>query len=464
MNETLEKLRKLASVDNNADNLWLLYLSGEGAERKETDELLDILLHQKINKDYKEKIFLDPGNKNDCIGEYQLGNVIYPDKSYASFGIRENEWIKHMLITGMTGTGKTNLCFHILRELRKKNKPFLVFDWKRNYRDLRQLPEFKDLKVYTIGSNISPFHFNPLIPPKNTNAGHWLVRLVDILKHAYFLGDGVEYLLREAMDHVYEKCGMYDLCLRYPIFSEIKVYVEAMSLRGRMSLWKASALRALASLTFSRSLGLTLEQKENEQSDIPSMLNQNVVMELDALSNNDKIFFTEALILWIYEYMKNQGKRETFKHAIIIEEGHHVLSKAKQNHEGEETIIETSLRQIREFGVSVIVIDQEPNKLSDSIKANTYCKITFNLGNGKDINDIAECMMLDNEETKYIDFLKIGNGIAKMKGRVIKPMLISFPFVSVVKGKITDNQLKPFDPMTGYPPEGVKDCEKREEG
>ena len=27
-------------------------------------------------------------------------------------------------------------------------------------------------------------------------------------------------------------------------------------------------------------------------------------------------------------------------------------------------------------------MDQEPSKLSDSIKANTYTKITFNLGNG----------------------------------------------------------------------------------
>ena len=127
MDETLEKLRKLASVDSNADNIWLLYLLGEGEERKETDELMDIILHQKINKDYKEKILLDPGNKNDCIGEYELGKVIYPDKIYSAFGIKENEWIKHMLITGMTGTGKTNLCFHILRELREKNKPFLVY-------------------------------------------------------------------------------------------------------------------------------------------------------------------------------------------------------------------------------------------------------------------------------------------------------------------------------------------------
>lgn len=96
----------------------------------------------------------------------------------------------------MTGTGKTNLAFQILRELKKKHKPFLVFDWKRNYRDLLQLPELKDSLIFTIARKISPFYFNPLIPPPVTEPGEWLMKLVDVLKHAYFVGEGVEYLLR----------------------------------------------------------------------------------------------------------------------------------------------------------------------------------------------------------------------------------------------------------------------------
>ena len=114
-------------------------------------------------------------------------------------------------------------------------------------------------------------------------------------------------------------------------------------------------------------------------------LNSDVVLELDALSDADKVFLTEAVILWLYEFRKTEGKREQFKHALVIEEGHHILSQKKENVEGAETIMETCLRQIREFGEAVIVIDQEPTKLSDSIKANSYCKITFSLGNGKDV-------------------------------------------------------------------------------
>ena len=439
MNSIEEKFRKLAPVDRSVDALWLLYLSGEAEERVQTEELLDILLHQKARKDFRNRILLDPCKADKCAGEYKLGTVIYPDRSYTSFGLRENEWLKHMLITGMTGTGKTNLCFQILRQFKKHGKPFLVFDWKKNYRDLIQLDEFKDTEVYTIGNKLKPYYFNPLIPPDKTDPGIWLVRLVDVAKHAFFLGEGVEYLFRHGIDYVYQQRGIYDQPNGYPLFSDVKDFVSKQQLKGRMSLWKASTMRALASLTFPRGLGISLEH--SGQTDARHLLNTNIVMELDAMSNSDKIFFTEALVLWIYEYRKNEGKRERFKHAIVIEEGHHILSGAKERREGQETIIETSLRQIREFGESVIVIDQEPSKLSDSIKANTFCKVTFNLGNGKDIADIARCMMLDDEETRYIDLLNVGHGIVKLKERVHKPMLLIIPAVSIKKGIVTDDVL-----------------------
>lgn len=445
--DIFEKLRKLKSVDDQADLLWLLYIVGDNNEKSEAEEIVDILLHEKIDQDFSKKIRLDPDTAQSCEGEYHLGSVIYPDRGYARFGLREDEWLKHMLITGMSGTGKTNLCFQVLRELKRKGKPFLVFDWKKNYRDLVQLEQFEGLKVFTVGSRLSPFYFNPLIPPDTTEPGVWLARLVDIIKHAYFLGEGVEYLLRLAIEKVYEKHGIFDGTRSYPTFTEIKRFVSSMPLKGRMSLWKASTMRALESMTYKYGLGISFET--DHVVDFEGLLGQDVIIEMDSVSDNDKVFFTEALILWIYEYRKNDIKREVFKHAILIEEAHHLLSNQKENRDGGETIIETSLRQIREFGEAVIAVDQEPSKLSDSIKANTYSKITFNLGNGKDILDISACMMLEVEEMKYIDLLEVGQAIVKLKGRAFKPMLIHVPFIPLTKGKVTDVLLKDY--LQGIP-------------
>ena len=63
-------------------------------------------------------------------------------------------------------------------------------------------------------------------------------------------------------------------------------------------------------------------------------------------------------------------------------------------------------------------------------------------GNGNDIIDIAKCMMLDDEEKKYIDLLDVGHAIIKLKSRMYKPVLVLFPMVPLVKGYISDDLLK----------------------
>lgn len=77
-----EKLRKLAPVDKRADLSWLFYLSGEGKERQAADELIDIHLFKKAQKDFREKIFLDSPNSSYCFGKYLLGAVKYPPEKF----------------------------------------------------------------------------------------------------------------------------------------------------------------------------------------------------------------------------------------------------------------------------------------------------------------------------------------------------------------------------------------------
>ena len=51
--------------------------------------------------------------------------------------------------------------------------------------------------------------FNPLIPPKGVEPAVWLKKLIEIIAHAYYLGEGVMYLLQEAIHAVYKKYGVY---------------------------------------------------------------------------------------------------------------------------------------------------------------------------------------------------------------------------------------------------------------
>ncbi len=385
--------------------------------------------------DYEEQIRLPPPSPEDLYGEYHIGIVLYPDTPYAEFGIRESEFIKHFLIVGMTGAGKTNLMYHILGQLAKKNKPFLIFDWKRNYQALKQFPEFANLKVIRVGSKEANLIFNPLIPPEGVEPKHWMTMLVDVIKHAFFVAHGVEFFFRKGIDYLYKQFGIYQGKTEYPTFEDLEKVLQKEFVRGREMLWMSSTKRVLASLTFSGLLGETLNVRQ--QPPLNNLLDQQIVLELDNLATIEKIFLVEALLLWIYHYRNNQQERETFKHAIVIEEAHHVLSGRKEFQSGEETIVETLIRMIREFGESVIVIDQEPSKLSNSILANTNCKICFNLGNGKDVSKMAESMNLTVQEMRYIDKLKVGEAIVKMKERFTEAVHIKVPHVQINKNKIS---------------------------
>ena len=64
----------------------------------------------------------------------------------------------------------------------------LALDWKRGYRDL--VSRHKGLRVYTIGRDVAPFRFNPLIPPAGCEPHLWIKMIVDVIASAYLGGEG----------------------------------------------------------------------------------------------------------------------------------------------------------------------------------------------------------------------------------------------------------------------------------
>ena len=51
---------------------------------------------------------------------------------------------------------------------------------------------------------------------------------------------------------------------------------------------------------------------------VGELLTENAILELDSLTNTDKTFFIEALLLWIHHYRLSERSREIFKHAVIL--------------------------------------------------------------------------------------------------------------------------------------------------
>lgn len=443
--EVEELCRKLRPIlGKKADAIYRAYLTEDYQGKRELMANLEIIYARTLSKDLTEdKILLIPPAKEKTLGEYPVGRIVYNEKELYGFALKESELLQHCVILGRSGSGKTNTAFALILGLLCREKPFLILDWKRNYRDLLSvLPEEKkkDVLIFTVGRDISPFKFNPLVPPQGTPPEVWLKKLIEIIAHAFYCGDGVMYLLQNAIDAVYREFGVYENKQKqWPVMQDVLVWLKKYNARGREAGWMSSTLRAVQSLCFGE-MGRVLDIRS--QTGLEELLKKNVIMELDTLTNNDKIFLIESLLLWIHHYRMAEGKRETLKHVILVEEAHHILLKQKQDLQGGETVVDIIVREIRELGEGLILIDQVPSQMSNVALANTYTTIAMNLKHQSDVYSAARSMLLGVGEKDYLGKLEVGFAICKLQGRIFKPFLLKIPLIKLKKGTITDEKVK----------------------
>ena len=98
------------------DQLLKAYLIEDYEGKREIEQIIQILYVKAFSENLgiETQSTLVPPPKERIQGEYPLGYVSYIGKKLYPYGLRENDWIKHVLIVGASGSGKTNLCSQIL--------------------------------------------------------------------------------------------------------------------------------------------------------------------------------------------------------------------------------------------------------------------------------------------------------------------------------------------------------------
>jgi hypothetical protein len=196
----------------------------------------------------------------------------------------------------------------------------------------------------------------------------------------------------------------------------------------------SSALRALGSLCFGE-----MDTLVNQGHDrIDELLMLPVVLELDALTQSDKVFVTEAMLLWIHHFRMTEPTRETFKSAVVIEEAHHILSGERHSLVGGQNVMEIAFREIREFGTAIILLDQMPSTIAPSALANTYAVFCFNLKHRADLTAMNAAILLDEPEKDMLGNLQVGDAVVRLQGRSTRPFMIHVPEFHIQKGAFTD--------------------------
>ena len=447
MTRVQELCRKLKPVmGRKIDRLWSAYLAESDAGGKmDIEQTLELLAQKYLRTDYNidRSPFPPPAKSFACSGDINVGKVSYAGSQMYPFYLKSPRLKEHILIAGRSGSGKTNLTFVLMEGIMARGIKVLALDWKRGYRDLMGL--YPKLRVYTIGRDISPFRYNPLIPPPGCEPHIWIKLIVDVIASAYFGGEGVISLLVAGMDHLYSEAGVFDKCqTHWPTIQELLAWLRTAKLKGRAAMWQASAERILLAMTYGE-FGAVLNTQDN--SHVAGLMDHNVVLEMDGLSSSsDRVMFSEALTLYLYRYRLAQGPQSELTNIIVIEEAHNLL--LRKASESKESILENSIRMVRQYGLGYVFVDQSASLLSKVAFANSYATIALSQKLRSDVQAISSAMNLTDEQKQALNTLPIGSAVVRLADEFPEPFLVKIPLSVVKEGSASDKVVK--DQMACY--------------
>ena len=352
-------------------------------------------------------------------GDIELGKLRSASND-TTIGLTLKDLVKHMLIVGTPGSGKTTFSVGLLDRLWKEHHiPFLVIEPAKNeYRALIQ--SIPDLQVFTPGKNfISPFVFNPFVPPKNVRLETYKSTLKTAFAAGVSMSTPLDKIFEETVNNCYSDFRWLDSytidnqgkifnitdfikCFQ-ETFDEIGYTGDARNI-GRAGLVR---LQSLVNL-FDNYFSIPIED----------LLSKPTVIELAAIENADqKALIISLLLLSILSYVNaNYVGEGGLRNFILLEEAH-VLLDANTNDGGEgsanpaaiaQGLVKRMLAEIRSYGVGLAIADQSPRKVGTDIVALTDIKAVFRLVEGQDKEIIANATSMNDVKVSRMAKLKPG--------------------------------------------------------
>ena len=316
-------------------------------------------------------------------------------------GISLKDLTKHMLIVGTPGSGKTTFSVSLLDRLWKDHQiPFLVIEPAKNeYRALVQ--SIPDLQVFTPGKNfISPFVFNPFVPPKNVKLETYKSTLKTAFAAAVSMSAPLDKIFEEAVSNCYSDFRWLDTYTSddkgrvFNITDFIKCFEETFDAIGytgdAKNIGRAGLVR-LQSLVnlFDNYFSIPIED----------LLTKPTVIELAAIENSDqKALIISLLLLSVLAYVNSNYIGEgSLRNVILLEEAHVLLDADTNAGEGEanpsaiaQGLVKRMLAEIRSYGVGIVIADQSPRKVTTDVVALTDIKVAFRLVEANDKQILAD--------------------------------------------------------------------------
>ncbi len=293
---------------------------------------------------------------------------------------------QHLVIVGASGMGKSFLAKHIVRQMIKKyNYKAIIIDFHNEYNDLIDL---KDI-LYIDAKNVSinPFTLTRLSPREQA---HYISQLISSI---FNLGNIQQITLENIIIKSYEHKGIYE---DKPETWHNKPPTSRDIINTALALSDEFDTKRV--LPYLKTLDSILTQ--TTELNIEKIVQHSAIINLSELpSEFMRIIYVYTLLQNILDYLYT--KRVNKRIVIVIDEAHRIFSRKFAR-----TIISRYLMESRKYGISIIIITQQPTDLISHIFQNTVVKASFRINEPKNLEYMAKiiCEVEDQAKVKTIKY------------------------------------------------------------
>lgn len=287
----------------------------------------------------------------------------------------------HILITGETGSGKTQATKALIRDLRLHDVPALILDFKDDYSQ----PGYAEEEGFTVyDASMGELAFDPMVPPFDPHTGRMAVMnhvyaLGEIIKRIYSLGDQQANRMREALKTVYLKAGiglqayMPDPMPTFPPFDQLKDILAAgkdnETLLGRLS----------------PIFDLGLFSAARGQRGFGEIAKQPTVIRLSQLPGDEtKNAVAEFFLMALYNYLVRQPHPHALRQLLVLDEAWRLVK---------SPFLQPLMREGRAFGLGVIVATQFPKDMPDEVSGSTATKLYFSQTKPDNVREVQRALI-----------------------------------------------------------------------
>ncbi len=293
---------------------------------------------------------------------------------------------QHFVIVGASGMGKSFLAKHLVRQMIEKyNYKAIIIDFHNEYNDLIDLEDVLYIDAKNV--SINPFTLTRLSPREQA---HYISQLISSI---FNLGNIQQITLENIIIKAYEHKGIYE---DKPETWHNRPPTSRDIINTALTLSEEFDTKRV--LPYLKTLDSVLSQT--------SELNIEKIIQHSAIINLSELPSEFMRIMYVYTLLQNvldyfYANRVNKRTVIVIDEAHRIFSRKFSR-----TIISRYLMESRKYGVSIIIITQQPTDLISHIFQNTVIKASFRINEPRNLEYMSKiiCETADQAKIKAIKY------------------------------------------------------------